>query len=230
MSNKKKVSLVALVFIVLSGPVWAAPQVQDLAQSMRSEITANTQCGRVMVDYLARSIIGALPEGQGEAARPGEKLVGPEPTQGSTCETLVKRFVGLSESERLELARALATDADPYVSSLGASLLFTRGAVDEAVPVLAAAIARGQASRIYLARGYKGDTTVYGRITIKISRYLLERWDSFQGQERTNVQQYLSAWSSSIPFSRSEAQRRIDEAEANLGRPVQPIIIPRQEQ
>lgn len=53
-------------------------------------------------------------------------------------------LLGLPASEQLEVARVLANDPDLRISFLGVDLLMKTGHEDEAVPALAAIVARGE--------------------------------------------------------------------------------------
>jgi hypothetical protein len=204
--------LIVLVFVVAGlltsrSRAQEALSVPDLGQRMRAELTSDKPCALTVKDALARAILGLLP--------PGQKDTSVRPST-DPCQALVKRLGELSENERADLGRALAGDGDAAVSSLGANLLFTQGLVDEAVPPLAAKIAGGEAGRMYFAPSRLGDETLWLRMTIKISRYLLEHLDQYPGSARSNVEQYLYFWTSLSPFSRSETERRIAAAEGTL--------------
>jgi hypothetical protein len=60
------------------------------------------------------------------------------------------------------------------------------------------------------------------RVYVAVGRYLLERLDSYQGVQRTRVEQFLSDGGAGNPlpaFSAEAARERLDRIEAHLGKP-----------
>jgi hypothetical protein len=198
------------------------PLDQQLSQSLRSELTSGGQCSLVLQDHLVRLILGPPPDEQKGGVRVADDIAVRQPTSGSKCESLTQRISKLSVPELTELTRALAKQSNPIASSLGANLLFKLGREDEAISVLAGLVAKGQGQQMYLAPSNKYDETLSGRLMVKISRHLLANLGSYQGADRDQVEQYLSIWSSTIPFSRSEAERRINELEAQIKKRTTP--------
>ena len=60
------------------------------------------------------------------------------------------------------------------------------------------------------------------RLYVAVGRYLLARLDSYQGVQRTRVEQFLSDGGAGNPlpaFSADAARQRLDRIEAQLGKP-----------
>lgn len=129
-------------------------------------------------------------------------------------------LMGLPASEQLEMARVIALDPDIRISFLGADLLMKTGHEDEAVPALAAIVARGEdLTRIGYYWAHSDDETLAVRMYIKISRDLLARLVNYGVEERKYVEQFLSdgGYVDAIKvFSPAAVEHRLKEIEAKL--------------
>ncbi len=131
---------------------------------------------------------------------------------------------GLPAGKQLNVARAIVSDSDARIGYLGASLLIAQGYEDEAVPALATMIASGRDETQLNGRiGYdwvhSDDETLFLRMLINLSRYLLAHLENYKGAERIHVEKFLMGgmfYKSVEPFSRDAAERRISEWEAEL--------------
>src|SRR5262249_41964305 len=135
-----------------------------------------------------------------------------------------KYLRGLSVKQQVQVARAVLSDADARIAYVGSSVLIEHGRGQEAVPALAAIIADGRDESQLKGRfGYDwihgDDQTLFLRMAISINRYLLGRYESYQGEERTRVERVLMGGlleKSSEPFSKEHARKLIDEWESKL--------------
>jgi hypothetical protein len=98
----------------------------------------------------------------------------------------------LSSDKQAEIARAIIDDPDERLSTFGISLLIGLGYEDEAIPKLAKMIT---ASRDLTGVGYawihSNDKLLALRMTLKISRHLLDRLDELPAEERKRAELFL---------------------------------------
>jgi hypothetical protein len=140
------------------------------------------------------------------------------------CASATNYLRGLPVKQQLEVARAVLSDADARIAYVGANVLIEHGRRQEAVPALAAIIASGRddtqlKGRLGYAWVHGDDQTLFLRMAISINRYLLNRYDSFRGEERTRVEKVLMGGlleKSSEPFSKERAQKLIADWESKL--------------
>ena len=97
-----------------------------------------------------------------------------------------------AQSQR-EVARLAADDADKKFSYLGITALVQSGHLDEAVPALSAKVAGGDdLTRFGYALAHDDDPFLCIRLFLKLGRYLLAKLDKFKGEQRINVERFLS--------------------------------------
>ena len=129
-------------------------------------------------------------------------------------------ILALPLDQRLEAARAIASDPDLQISTLGMTLLIEACHEDEAVPTLAAMVANGQdLTPIGYSWAHSEDKALALRMYIKISRYLLVHLENYRGEQRKRVEQFLSDGGVVNPlktFSPDAVEQRLKEFEAKL--------------
>ena len=118
-----------------------------------------------------------------------------------------------SAKDRLSLARSMALDSDGRIAYRGASLLVRAGHEDEAIPLLLVMIADGRASSQVGYDWSRGCSELLApRMMIKLTRSLLARLETYEGDERRRVEQFLAR--GETPFLKSSVERRLgDEVE-----------------
>src|SRR5262245_7832849 len=140
------------------------------------------------------------------------------------CASATKYLRGLSVKRQLHVAREVQSDIDARIGYVGASVLIEHGRGQEAIPALAAMIADGRCETQLKGRlGYDwihgDDQTLFLRMAISINRYLRNRYDAYQGEERARVERVLMGGlleRSSEPFSKDHARKLIADWESKL--------------
>ena len=142
-----------------------------------------------------------------------------EPGEDGALRRAMEYLEGLPRADRAEVARVIAADPNARVGYAGTYVLIEEGYIDEAVPPLAAMIVSGR-DRTHLngRMGYDwlhhDDDTVFPRMMIKISRYLLSHLEEYGAEDRRRVEEWLVG--EKKPFSISAAQEGIADLEAKL--------------
>jgi hypothetical protein len=143
----------------------------------------------------------AAAHSEAEAAEePGEPAWGPEADLGrfrsASPDVRWDLFRRLPEARRRALARALLGDADPAVAYLAAGSLAREGRLDEAVPVFARILVRGEDRAALAGRmGYDwihdDDETLAQRITAALARHLRDHLHEYSPAERERAERLL---------------------------------------
>ena len=105
-------------------------------------------------------------------------------------------FRRLPTPRRNALARSLLEDPDPLVAYIAAGSLARDGHIDEAVPVFARILVRGEAETSLHGRmGYDwihdDDPTLADRILSALGIYLRDHLDDYSGSERARAEAFL---------------------------------------
>ncbi|HIJ79926.1 MAG: hypothetical protein OEY01_15220 [Desulfobulbaceae bacterium] len=129
-------------------------------------------------------------------------------------------LAGLPSLSQLEVAGVAAADSDKEISALGITALVQSGNLDEAVPTLALRVAGGDdLSAFGYAWAHADDPKLPVRMYLKICRYQLANLDRFKGEQRKNVERFLTNGGAVNPlneFSLEAVEERLSRIEARL--------------
>ncbi len=132
---------------------------------------------------------------------------------------------GLSSESKIKAARFAVADKDQRISILGIQMLVESGLFDEAVPCLAARVlADDDLTAFGYAWAHSDEPQLAVRMYLKISRYLLARFDSLNDMQKTKAKNFIRSnlgrrfWIKE--FSVAAAEQRLSQIEAQLTAPA----------
>ncbi len=123
--------------------------------------------------------------------------------------------------EKVEVARIAAADANQNISIIGIHVLVESGLLDEAVPALANRVLEGDDLTAFgYAWTHSDDPQLTVRMYLKISRYLLAKFDSFDAGQKKKTERFivsnLGRANYLKKFSVEATEQRLSQMEARL--------------
>lgn len=130
-------------------------------------------------------------------------------------------IVSLPLKSRIEVARLAVADANQNISIIGIQVLVESGLLDEAVPALANRVLEGDDLTAFgYAWTHSDDPQLTVRMYLKISRYLLARFDSFDAGQKKKTERFivsnLGRANQLEKFSVEAAEQHLSQMEARF--------------
>jgi hypothetical protein len=101
-------------------------------------------------------------------------------------------IVSLPLKSRIEVARLAVADANQNISIIGIQVLVESGLLDEAVPALANRVLEGDDLTAFgYAWTHSDDPQLTVRMYLKISRYLLAKFTSFDAGQKKKTERFI---------------------------------------
>jgi hypothetical protein len=127
----------------------------------------------------------------------------------------------LSLESRIEIARFAVADSDNYIKLIGIKVLVESGLPDEAVPALSNRVLEGDDLTAFgYAWTHSDDPQLAVRMYLKISRYLLVRYEDFDAGQKEKTERFivsnLGRSNRLEKFSIEAAEQRLSQVETEL--------------
>ncbi|MCI5136453.1 MAG: hypothetical protein D3920_15620 [Candidatus Electrothrix sp. AW2] len=122
---------------------------------------------------------------------------------------------------RIEIAQFAVNDADQNISILGIQVLVESGLLDEAVPALSERVLEGDDLTAFgYSWTHSDDPQLAVRMYLKISRYMLARFESFNTEQKKKTEWFivsnLGRDNSLKEFSVEKAEQRLSQIETHF--------------